>query len=188
VKRGALKLQTLQRAYYTATATSYDEHLIADVEHERALEYMAAFIDLMNMGSLLDVGSGTGRVLMAIKAKHPGMRMVGLEPVRALIDQAIEKNGIPANMLICGDGRTLPFASESFDAVSAFGVLHHIAAPDAVVREMVRVSRRMICLSDYNRFGSAGIAAGWLKLALRSIGLFDVPTPNRRPRLLSLRR
>src|SRR3954469_22961785 len=75
-----------QREYYTRTAKHYDAMQVnpAD-EHGRAL---AAFIGLAEIsgevGSVLDVGAGTGRGLHKMMERWPKAHVVGIEPVAAL--------------------------------------------------------------------------------------------------------
>ena len=73
--------------------------------------------------------------------------------------------------LVLGSGLQLPFPDASFDAVCEFGVLHHVEHPNAVVREMLRVSKTAIFLSDTNRFGRGRLFARLVKLALWKLGI-----------------
>ncbi len=75
-------------------------------------------------------------------------------------------------MLVCGSGESLPFADDSFDAVCEFAILHHVENPNAVVREMIRVARKAVFISDANRFGQGGRVARVLKLALYKLRLW----------------
>jgi SAM-dependent methyltransferase len=165
----------IQRRYYTETAAAYDEmHLRADKEHLVALEYISGFVDSLNITSMLDLGCGTGRGVTFLSERHPSLRVVGIEPVKALIDQAILKNGVLPSQLVQGSGERVPLEDQSFDAICELGVLHHVREPDALVREMIRVARKAIFISDSNRFGRAGLGTGLLKLALYRAGLWGM--------------
>ena len=75
----------LQRKYYADTAAKYDSMQISEQdEHQFALAVLSAMIEYHGIRSVLDVGSGTGRALRYLKARHPGVRFVGIEPVEAL--------------------------------------------------------------------------------------------------------
>jgi ubiquinone/menaquinone biosynthesis C-methylase UbiE len=165
------RAQDLQRRYYTETADSYDGHL-ADVEHTVALRYISAYVQMLGLKSVLDVGCGTGRALMHLGRSHPDLQLVGVEPVEALLKRANSSNGVPAERLVRGDGNSLPFADDSFDAVCEVGVLHHVSDPTSVVREMTRVARRAVFLSDINRFGRSSLPGGVVKLLLWEAGLW----------------
>ena len=69
-------------------------------------------------------------------------------------------------------GEALPFADASFDAVSEFSILHHVADPSAVVKEMLRVARKAVVIVDCNRFGQGSPPARLFKLFLYKIGLW----------------
>ena len=96
----------------------------------------------------------------------------GIEPVAALLSKAIEA-GVPRSVsLVCGTGELLPFADASFDAVCEFSILHHVPNPSKVVGEMLRVARKVIVITDSNRFGQGSTAARWFKLFLYKAGLW----------------
>ena len=165
--------EDIQRQYYTETSSLYDEmHGSKDYEHYVALNYVASFMDLLGISSVLDVGSGTGRAVKYLFEK--GVKVQGIEPVIALTNQAIQKNGIAAESLVCGIGEHLPFADNSYDAVCEFGILHHVQDPNAVVEEMIRVARKVIFLSDSNRFGQGSKPSRWIKLLLYKMNLWGV--------------
>ena len=42
------------------------------------------------------------------------------------------------------DGKNLPFSDDSFDCALLSDVLHHVASPEALLREVRRVARRVI--------------------------------------------
>jgi SAM-dependent methyltransferase len=121
--------------------------------------------------SVLDVGSGTGRALVHLK-KLPELRVRGVEPVQALREAAYAK-GISPDELTSGDATALPFADGSFDLVCETGVLHHVAKPDKAVREMLRVARKAIFISDSNNFGQGSALSRLVKNALRLGGLWE---------------
>jgi len=167
-----------QRAYYAQTAAEYDaRHVHEGDEHHEAIDHVLGVIAALGAESALDVGAGTGRTVQRLRQDAVGLkRVVGIEPVAELVAEGHAK-GVPADMLVVGDGRALPFADQSFDVVIETGVLHHVAKPRAVVREMLRVARRGVFLSDSNRFGQGPLLARLAKLGLVGAGLW--PLANR---------
>ena len=155
---------TRQRAYYAATAETYDNAHV-EPEHVAALHLLAAYIQLNGIQSVLDVGAGTGRAMRFLKARFPGLVIKGVEPVEALRRLGHDQ-GIPANDLVAGDGAQLPFAEGSFDLVTEFAVLHHVPNPRVVVAEMTRVAAKMIAISDCNFMGQG---PPWLRLVKRTL-------------------
>jgi ubiquinone/menaquinone biosynthesis C-methylase UbiE len=158
----------IQREYYRSTAGQYDAMHLGDAEHEYALALMVAMIGHLDINSVLDVGSGTGRALSAVKKAHPNVRIVGVEPVKALREQGNRK-GLE---LIDGDAQNLNFPDGSFEMVCAYAVLHHVPDPRRAVREMLRVAKRAVFISDSNNFGQGSSGMRLLKQILRSTGLW----------------
>jgi SAM-dependent methyltransferase len=92
---------------------------------------------------VLDVGCGVGTLGHALMT-HPkspkGLIVTGLERF------ARGGEPIPVRQY---DGRTIPDPDRTHDVVIVADVLHHDTEPDAVVRECVRVSRRLLIIKDH---------------------------------------
>ena len=159
-----------QRDYYTQTAESYDSAHGDEPEHALGLDWLSTLIRHYGIRSVLDVGSGTGRALLHLRAL-PGLRLRGIEPVEALREAAYAK-GVPRDELTAGDATALPFPDDSFDLVCEIGILHHVPDPASVVREMLRVANKAIFISDSNNFGQGSAATRLVKNALRLGGLW----------------
>jgi ubiquinone/menaquinone biosynthesis C-methylase UbiE len=98
---------------------------------------------------------------------------LGVEPVDELREVAYAK-GVAREELVPGDGRSLPYADGSHDVVCAFGVLHHVEDHERVVREMLRIARKAIFVSDSNNFGQGGRLARTAKQALNALRLWPL--------------
>jgi SAM-dependent methyltransferase len=156
-----------QRDYYARTASSYNaSHHGTRGEHDVALDHIVAYAAANGIRSLLDVGAGTGRQAAQLKRRLPGVRVVGLEPVQALIDVGRTQYQLGADELISGDGTSLPFHDDEFDVVIETGVLHHTPQPRRVLGEMTRVAHRAVFLSDSNRFGQGSLLSRIVKLGI----------------------
>jgi ubiquinone/menaquinone biosynthesis C-methylase UbiE len=169
---GAVRPEQIQHDFYTATAHKYDDEYVHDGdEHFVAFDFISALIDGYGFRNVLDVGSGTGRGVKHFLKRHDNVEVRGVEPVRALIDEA-ERSGVPEGCIIEGSGSALPFEDNSFDVVCESATLHHVADPDAILAEMIRVARRAVFLSDENRFGNGRPVARATKFALYHLGLW----------------
>jgi ubiquinone/menaquinone biosynthesis C-methylase UbiE len=164
----------LQRAYYASTAQKYDDlHLEEDGEHGFALQFMISILEQVGIRSILDIGSGTGRALIGIKNKMPGISIIGVEPSAELRSIGHGK-GLSETQLIDGDAMNLEFANGSFDLVCEFGALHHIPEPSKAVAEMLRVARKAVFISDSNNFGQGGRVSRLVKQSIHAVGLWPV--------------
>jgi SAM-dependent methyltransferase len=93
-------------------------------------------------GSVLDIGTGTGYLANAIRAR--GLRLVACD---------IENLALASVPLVIADGARLPFENCHFDAVLLLTVLHHVPAARhlTMLAEGIRVLRgggRLIVLED----------------------------------------
>jgi demethylmenaquinone methyltransferase/2-methoxy-6-polyprenyl-1,4-benzoquinol methylase len=88
-------------------------------------------------GRVLDVACGTGQAVKAFRAA--GWDAVGLDHSAAML--AVGRDGLPDGVLILGDATAMPFAPESFDAVTTMMALHEMDAPmrPVVLAEVGRV-------------------------------------------------
>jgi ubiquinone/menaquinone biosynthesis C-methylase UbiE len=162
----------IQQAYYAETANKYDEmHNQDHDEHGLGLAYMMAMIEFFGIGSVLDVGSGTGFVPLKLKEKMPYIRAVGVEPSPAQRSIGYGK-GLSVTELVDGDAMRLAFAAGSFDLVCEFGVLHHIPRPELAISEMLRVAKKAIFISDSNNFGQGRKFSRFLKQVINTLGLW----------------
>lgn len=162
----------IQREYYAKTAAEYDQTHVSGIgEHDFALAFLSSMIGFLQVRSVLDIGSGTGRALLELRTSHPGIKLVGVEPSAALREVGHAK-GISGGELIDGDARNLPFAPGEFDLVCEFGALHHMPDPHRAIAEMLRVARKAIFISDVNNFGQGGALSRAAKQVLNACGLW----------------
>jgi SAM-dependent methyltransferase len=167
--------ERLQHDYYTATAEEYYKGWMDDLgAHHQALTLISALIDGFGYRSVLDVGAGTGRGTKHFLEAHANVYVRGVEPVRAMIEQAEDVGGVPRGCIIEGRGQALPFENYSFDVVCEFGVLHHVRDPEAIVTEMMRVARCAVFLSDANRFAVGRRPAQAARYGIYRSGLWTV--------------
>ncbi|MDE3103121.1 MAG: methyltransferase domain-containing protein [Chloroflexota bacterium] len=93
-------------------------------------------------GSAVEIGAGSGRLLVRLGLERP-YRLVALDyAVYAM--RAVRENARRAGRdvrLALGDARALPFADASFDVVLSGGLLEHFRDVGPVVAEMARVLR-----------------------------------------------
>jgi SAM-dependent methyltransferase len=100
---------------------------------------------------VLEVGCGTG-VLTRMLARLPDVdRVIGVDPAPFLLEKARELTVDVSNVSFQeADGRSLPFADESFDVVVFDSTLSHIPGPEHALAEAYRVLRPMGWLAVFD--------------------------------------
>ena len=108
----------------------------------------AALMDLLgtsegqgDLGRLLDVGTGTGRMAEVFAASARQITALDRSPDMLRLARTRLQH-LPAGKvdLVQGDFAQLPFAAASFDTVLFHQVLHYAQAPEAVLAEAARVT------------------------------------------------
>lgn len=97
---------------------------------------------------VLDVGCGVGQVVARLT--EAGCEAYGVDVSEPNIERA-RKFSARCQLY---DGKTLPFPDQHFASVAALNVLEHVDAPEAFIRELVRVAQidGRIVLSSPNFF------------------------------------
>ena len=137
------------------------------------LEVEAVLPELSSGATLLDVGSGVGDI--AARAREIARRK-GIELSLVTIDMAetlaIASRARTGNA-VRGDATALPFADRSVDIVMCSQTLHHFddVIAKSVLRELDRVARRRVIVSDLRR---SWLAAAGLWIASFPLGFHPV--------------
>ena len=94
-------------------------------------------------GSILDVGTGPGWLLLKLHEQSPRLRVTGLDVSPSMVAKA-QKNMANAGLsdiIEIKEGKAIhiPFADNSFDTVVSTGSIHHWKNPIASLNEVYRV-------------------------------------------------
>ena len=92
----------------------------------------------------LDVGCGDGSIDRRVMERRPDLAIEGVD---VLVRPSTQ---IPVRAF---DGRTLPAATGSYDAVTLVDVLHHAEDPRHLLAEAARVARLAVVVKDHYREG-----------------------------------
>jgi len=91
----------------------------------------------LGAGRLLDLGCGLADGTVSLGGDDRELVGVDYDPPTAA--EARRLHGAEGVTTLCGDGTTLPVASESFDMVCSSHLIEHFTAPEHHVREVSRV-------------------------------------------------
>ena len=116
---------------------------VAALQDARAAELeqkVRRFVDPKGDERVLDSGSGPGALAFAL-APHV-REVVALDLVPELLEQGRRRaESFPNVSFVEGDATSLPFELGAFDLAGTLRTLHHVARPELVVAELVRVTR-----------------------------------------------
>ena len=114
--------------FFAARVSSYDEHMINNVEGcKEGYAKMAELLPI-NTKFLLDLGCGTGLELDHILKRSPLISVTGIDLSETMMEKLKTKHPDSDLDLICGDYFSLPFGENRFDAAISFESLHHFTA------------------------------------------------------------
>jgi ubiquinone/menaquinone biosynthesis C-methylase UbiE len=172
-------------AYFAAHATSWDHIRSLQVDEAMVEGAMLELFDDRPPRSLLDIGTGTGRVLQLLAPRIGfglgiDLSREMLAVARANLDRAQHRNC----QVRQGDMYHLPLPDGSFDAATLHQVLHYADDPAAALAEAARVLRpggRLVVI-DFARHDLAflreqhahrrlGFTDGEMRAWFRSAGL-----------------
>lgn len=128
-------------AYFQANAARWNSIRSLHIDETEVEQALArAFPD--HVGDLLDIGTGTGRMLQLLADRID--RGVGIDTSRDMLAIAranLEADAVRHCHVRHGDMYHLPMTPDSVDAVIIHQVLHYAETPDAVITEATRVLR-----------------------------------------------
>jgi ubiquinone/menaquinone biosynthesis C-methylase UbiE len=139
------KFDEMQEAYWAGQTNvrSWD-HPVVRAFSERRVEFIKQLFADWRPDTALEVGCGDGfgmqRMQYLVGSIH------GCDNSLAML----EANPVAPDRLTKADAYALPFGDNSFDLVYCWELLHHVARPVDVVREMARVSSRGVLLCEPN--------------------------------------
>lgn len=140
--------------------------------------------DVAHLGTtdcILDIGTGPGHLLLAMRKAVPSATLVGVDISSSMVTQAqryLEKCKHTDRIYVqVADAKALPFTDRSFDCVVSTGSFHHwkdqihalsethrVLKPGghALIYDLVHDMPKSLCKDIRTRFGSFRLALIWL--------------------------
>ena len=132
-------------------------------------------LEIKSGENLLDVGCGTGSLLLVAKKIYPNNEMVGIDvdsEVLEIASKKFKKNSLDVKLINTSTAK-LPFNDSSFDTVVSTLIFHHLPTKIKLqaLQEIHRVLKKdgRFLLVDFGRLGM------WLKLIYWLEVIFRVP-------------
>jgi ubiquinone/menaquinone biosynthesis C-methylase UbiE/DNA-binding transcriptional ArsR family regulator len=128
---------TAAEAYFDAHAAQWDAIRSLHVAEGQVEAAIASALGGRAIGRLVDVGTGTGRMLELLGER--ATRAVGIDRSPEMLRFARARLGDSGAELRQGDIYSLPLEDASADTVVLHLVLHYAQAPDAAIAEAARL-------------------------------------------------
>jgi len=129
-------------AYFSRNAGQWDRLRTLYVDERHIESVVGDLLGGVTGGDLLDIGTGTGRVLEVLAPRF--RRAHGIDLSREMLAVArsnLERAQLDNCSVRHADMYRLPFGEASFDAVTIHQVLHFAENPGSVITEAARVLR-----------------------------------------------
>ncbi len=128
--------------YFQTVAQSWDSIRSLYVSQSQVEAKLIEIIGDEPVGDLLDIGTGTGRMLELLASRVSRGEGIDLSSgMLAVARSNIERNGLQHIHVRKGDMYQLPFEAASIDLVIVHMVLHYNSDPQEAIREAARVLR-----------------------------------------------
>lgn len=128
--------------YFSRNATAWDELRRLHVSDEAVEAALVKLIGKSPVDSLLDLGTGTGRILQLLSGIY--RRAIGVDASRDMLSVAranLDQEGISHATVRHGDILNLPLEGQDFDLIVIHQVLHFLVQPELAISEAARMLR-----------------------------------------------
>jgi len=140
-------------------------------------------LDLKNGRRILDVGCGSGKLLTAVSTHFPEIALTGVDISSEMFSstkQKLQKKNSLASFVVA-DIQCLPFASKSFDRISAVHMLYHVPNINQALSEIARVlSPEGLVIITANSINSKPTLKKLKTLAAQVMKRKEIPEPTLR--------
>jgi demethylmenaquinone methyltransferase/2-methoxy-6-polyprenyl-1,4-benzoquinol methylase len=155
------------RTLFAGIANEYDRmgSVLSFGQDPRWRRFLVSRVNAVPGSTVLDVATGTGLVARELTRKN--LNVVGLDQSPAMVRrgrEAVDAAGLGERVrFVAGQAQALPFADETFDAVTFTYLLRYVDDPAATLRELARVLRPggVIASLEFHVPQDPWLHAGW---------------------------
>lgn len=148
-KRDLGRLQTVRKArakvaaqYFKSNAKRWNEIRSLYVPEEKVEAHLLQALEGVEISDLLDIGTGTGRMLQVFSGKiERGLGIDLSHDMLAIARATLAEDGIANCQARHGDMYDIPAPDQSHDAIIIHQVLHYADEPERAIEEAARVLR-----------------------------------------------
>jgi ubiquinone/menaquinone biosynthesis C-methylase UbiE len=139
-----------------AEAIAYDAMDFTEINNAFA-QAAISITQPLAQGLILDAGTGTARIPIAIAHQQPQWQIIGIDLAESMLEigkRNIEQAGLQTQIqLECVDAKQIPYPDHHFDMVISNSIVHHLSDPIAFFRELQRAlkPKGSILLRDLTR-------------------------------------
>jgi len=125
--------------------TSWIQRLVVPV-HQDMLDVAASIVPAPQ--SILDIGCGTGQLLIKAATRWPSAQLAGVDPAVGMVEVA--RNQTQGATIYLGQAESLPVGNSSVDIVFSSISFHHWDDQPKALREIIRTLRPggCLCITD----------------------------------------
>jgi len=149
------------KEYFDKWAKSYDE---IGVRYPFFLSYLfdsiISKIDTKGNPAIVDLGTGTGRLLLEVTKKNKNCGFMGIDMSNEMIEKAknnFKKRNLKAKFLM-GNMERIDLKENSVDYAVSFGAIHHVKNKEEFFKEVFRILKpkgKLIYGDSFEKFGDS---------------------------------
>lgn len=139
------------REMFAQIATTYDKlnRMMTFRQDLKWREEAANSLDLNPKAIILDLGSGTGDMLLALIKTYPHSTVIGVDFTPEMIQLGRTRKELEKALWVIADANHLPFSHSSFNGTTSAFLMRNLPEVDPVFKEQHRILRddgKMVCL------------------------------------------
>lgn len=129
------------------TGNTYDKYASSNPIERRLMSGFLTTLDAAlpaEASTILEVGIGEGEIMQRLRHRYPTAGVAGLDLPDPELQAEWRRLDLAAGI---ADATALPFPDATFDLCLAIEVLEHVDDPDAMLREIARVTSGSVVVS-----------------------------------------